>query len=93
MQAYGWILLAGPGRDGAAVGEGEDGAAEGVFEGDEPGGGEMVIVFEDGVFLDVGEGYVMTVCWGYGYGHSAADTCNTACFPDWYVSDYRFTFL
>ena len=90
VEAYRWVLLACPGGDGAAVGEREDGSAEGVFEGYESCWGEMVVVFEDGVFLDVRKGYVMAVRWRDGYGHSSTDARNTACFPDCCVNDYSF---
>ena len=53
----------------------------------------MVVIFEDGVFFHVGEGYVMAVRWCNGYGHCPTDTRNTACFPDCFVNDYRCTFL
>ncbi len=56
MQGYGGRLGAGPGGDGAAVREGEDCAEEGVFEGEEAGGGEVRVGGLDGVVLDVGEG-------------------------------------
>ena len=81
MEFYRWILRAGPGSDGAAFGEGEDGAAEGVFEGEEARGCEMVVRVEDGVGADVGEGYVMAVCWGYGDGLCAAEGGDAAGFP------------
>ncbi len=47
--------------DGAAGGEGEDGAVEGVFEGDEAGGGVVDVEGGYGVFLDVREGEVVGV--------------------------------
>ena len=53
----------------------------------------MVVVFEDGVFLDVGEGYVMAVCWRDGDGHSSTDAGNTACFPGCCVSDCNLSSL
>lgn len=56
VQGYGGRLGAGPGGDGAAVREGEDCAEEGVFEGEEAGGGEVRVGGLDGVVLDVGEG-------------------------------------
>ena len=88
VEIYRWVLLTCPGGDGTAVGEGEDGSAEGVFEGYEPRGGEMVVIFEDGVFLDVGKGYVMAVRWRDRYGHSSTDAGNTPCFPDCCVNNY-----
>lgn len=81
MQPDGWGLGACPGGDGAAGGEGEDGAAEGVFEGDEPGRGEVIVVGQDGVSLDVGEGEVVGVCWVDGEGHGAGKGGETAGFP------------